>query len=219
MSDNLSETSICNMALGRIGAKRINNLDDAEETKQEAILCRLHYKQTRDALIRSHWWRFARSRKTLSANTTSPDFEWDNAYDLPNDFMRMWLKPFEDNSIGFHNTRRTYSLEGKQLLSDEGTMEIRYIRKVTDVTEFDPLFVEVLVLQLALKMVIPLAGGGRNGMAMRQTLLLELFGKGGLMSRVRAMDKSETRTLGRADASTWNDSLRISSGDPARNFS
>jgi hypothetical protein len=207
------------MALGRIGAKRINDLDDASDTKNEAILCRLHYKQTRDALIRSHWWRFARSRKTLSANTTSPDFEWDNAYDLPNDFMRMWLKPFEDNSIGFHNTRRTYSLEGKQLLSDEGTMEIRYIRKVTDVTEFDPLFVEVLVLQLALKMVIPLAGGGRNGMAMRQTLLLELFGKGGLMSRVRAMDKSETRTLGRADASTWNDSLRISSGDPARNFS
>lgn len=225
MSDNLSETKICNMALGRIGAKRINDLDDASDKKNEAIQCRLHYKQTRDALIRSHWWRFARSRATLSQNAEytadTTTFEWDFAYDLPNDFLRMWLKPFEDNSIGFHNTRRTYSLEGKQLLSDEGTMEIRYIKKVTDVTEFDPLFVEVLVLQLALKMVIPLAGGGREGMVMRQTLVIELFGtpaQPGLMSRVRAMDKSETRTLGRADASVWNDSLRISSGDPARNF-
>jgi hypothetical protein len=223
MSDNLSETGICNMALGRIGEKRINDFTNSDEAGTPAIQCRLHYNQTRDALIRSHWWRFARSRATLSQNAEytadTTTFEWDFAYDLPNDYLRMWLKPFEDNSIGFHNTRRTYSLEGKQLLSDEGTMEIRYIRKVTDVTEFDPLFVEVLVLQLALKMVIPLAGGGRVGMAMRETLVQELFSRGGLMSRVRAMDKSETRTLGRADASTWNDSLRISSGDPARNFS
>jgi hypothetical protein len=36
-------------------------------------------------------------------------------------------------------------------------MEIRYIRQVTDPTVFDPLFVEVLVLQLALKLVMPLS--------------------------------------------------------------
>jgi hypothetical protein len=98
---------------------------------------------------RPHWWRFARSRVELSQNTTDPDFEWAYAYDLPNDFLRMWLKPYEDNNTGHDNTRYTYSMEGTQLLSDETTMKIRYIKRVTDVPTFDPLFVEVLVLQLA----------------------------------------------------------------------
>ena len=58
----ISETSICNMALGRLGSKRINDFDDTDESSLPIVQCRLHYEQTRDALIRSHWWRFARGR-------------------------------------------------------------------------------------------------------------------------------------------------------------
>jgi|GEM_PF-1235381 len=202
------------MALGRIGAKRINDYDDASEDSVEAIQCRLHYEQTRDALLRSHWWRFARARETLSANTTAPTFEWTYAYDLPNDFLRMYLEPYEDNSSGFHKSPYTYSLEGKQLLSDESSMQIRYIRKVIDPNEFDPLFVEVLVLQLAIKLVMPLA----QDKVLRREMQEELYGRGGLMAKVRAMDNAETNTLGRADRELWNDA-RVTSGNPLKNYS
>jgi hypothetical protein len=208
-----SETEICNMALGRIGAKRISGFTDNNEDNPQIVQCRLHYTQTRDALLRSHWWRFARSRVALSANTTSPTFEYDNAYDLPNDFLRLWLKPFEDNDWGRNNSKYTYSLEGKQLLSNESTMKIRYIRKVTDVTEFDPLFTEVLVLKLALKMVMPLS----QDMKLYQGLYAEMRD---IMRRVRVVDKQETNTVGDADRGLWNDARFIGSGgNPAKSHS
>jgi len=197
----MGPTEICNMALGRLGAKRINDYDDASDTKPEAIQCRLHYEQTRDALIRSHWWRFARARATLSANATDPDFEYDYAYDLPVDFLRM-KKPYEAD--GVTELLYTYSLEGKQLLSNETSMDIEFIKKVTDTTLFDPLFIEVLVLQLALKMVMPLT----QDKVLRRELHEELYGtpqQRGLMARVRVIDKEETNTTSRKP--TWNDTF------------
>jgi len=197
----MGPTEICNMALGRLGAKRINDYDDASDTKPEAIQCRLHYEQTRDALIRSHWWRFARARATLSANATDPDFEYDYAYDLPVDFLRM-KKPYE--AYGVTELLYTYSLEGKQLLSNETSMDIEYIKKVTDPNQFDPLFIEVLVLQLALKMVMPLT----QDKVLRRELHEELYGtpqQRGLMARVRVIDKEETNTTSRKP--TWNDTF------------
>jgi hypothetical protein len=205
------------MALGRIGANRINDLNDDTETSQEAILCRLFYAQTRDALQRSNLWRFARARETLSPNTVSPDFEYSYAYDLPSDFLRM-ISIFEDNDDGANISRYTYSLEGKQLLSDEDSMEIRYIRQVTDPTVFDPLFVEVLVLQLALKLVMPLS----QDKVLRRELYTELWGPPrnlSVMARVRALDKQETNTLGRADMDRWIDTFVAGSGNPLKRYS
>jgi len=190
----LSETKICNAALARIGSKRLNDLDT--DTSPQAIQCRTHYEITRDSLIRSHFWRFASARATLVQDADTPDFEWDYQYILPNDFLRM-KSIYEDRFSGVNLC--SYALEGQRLLTNESSMEIRYIRKVTDVTEFDPLFVEVLVLQLALKLVSGLAGGAPN---LQDILQRELAM---LMPSVRALDRQETNTAGQDEASTWND--------------
>ena len=205
---SLSETGICNMALGRIGAKRINSIEDATDDKAEAIHCRLHYSLTRDSLIRSHWWRMARARATLSQNATDPDFEWDYAYDLPVDFLRM-KKPWDGDLSGSDVQWYTYSLEGTQLLSNETSMEIQYIKRVTDPTKYDPLFVEVFVLTLAMKLIMPLAGAGKEAILMRNELNIELQN---LMAKVRTIDKQETNTQGRTDVTTWNDAMRSGQG-------
>jgi hypothetical protein len=144
----------------------------------------------------------------LSANTTDePLSEWDYAYDLPTDFLRM-KKPYEGVVSGETELEYTYSLEGKQILSNESSMKIRYIKRVTDPPSFDPLFVEVLVLQLALKMLFPIAGAGREAIILRRELMVELWGtpgQPGLMARVRALDKQETNTVGRNSLTSWND--------------
>jgi hypothetical protein len=224
-AEALDDTKICNMALGRLGANTIDSFEDDTDTQPEAIQCRIHYAQTRDELIRSHWWRMARARATLSQNAAytadTTTFEWTYAYDLPTDFLRM-KKPFENTVPGNLELRYSYSLEGKQILSNESTMKIRYIKRVTDPTDFDPLFVKVFVIELALKMIIPLGGGGKGGEALRRGLLQDLWGGGGvpgLMSRVRALDKQETNTTGRADRFTWNDARMVGSGDPSKRYS
>lgn len=187
---SISPTSICNQALGKLGAKRINDLDDTSEKSLVAIQCRLHYEPTRDALLRSHWWRFARARKVLSKDTNDPDFEWDNQFILPNDFLRFRSIYEED---GTTSKSRRHAIEGQRLLTNLSTVSLRYIRKVTDPTEFDPLFVKVLVLLLADEMIGPLAGGDARIQEKIDGGLKEL------MPKVQAVDSDETDTGGRSD--------------------
>ena len=203
-----SNTSICNQALGRLGSLRINNFEDADEGSPQAIQCRLHFESTRDALIRSYKWRFAAARKILSQDTETPEFEWDFQYLLPNDFMAM--KSIYENRFSDNNFRN-YALEGNLLLTNESEMSIRYVKKVTDASKFDPLFVEVLVLLLADKLIGPLAGGD----ARIQKKIDDALDK--LIPTVRALDGQETNTAGRSESFTWNDA-RFSgrSTDPSR---
>jgi hypothetical protein len=204
LSEALTETSICNMALDELGANRIKgNVDD--EQSVQAIKCRTHYETTRDALIRSHKWRFASGRKTLTVSATTPDFEWDFQYPLPDDFMSM--KSIYEGRFSDENYR-PYALEGNILLTNEDSMEIRYVKKVTDVTKFDSLFLEVFVVSLALKMVV-LAGATPK---IKEGLSIDLSR---LMVRVRAMDGQETNTAGRLESGTWNDA-RYGNNNPAR---
>ncbi len=203
LSETLSETSICNQALGRIGGLQIKNVET--DTSPQAIQCRLHYEQTRDSLIRSYSWRFASERATLSAGDT-PDFEWDNAFTLPTDFMA--LKSIYEGRFSSSNFRN-YAIEQDEILTNEDEMEIRYTKKVTDVSEFDPLFVKVFILLLADVLIGPLAGGDARIQKKISDALDEL------MPAVRALDGQETNTAGRFESRTWNDA-RFQGRDPAR---
>lgn len=197
-----SETELCNQALGRIGALQIDNFDT--DPSVQAVQCRLHYAQARDALLRSHWWRFASARVALTESSTAPDFEWDNQFALPDDLLA-FKSVFEDNNTPNRNTRRSYALEGNLLLTNEDEAEIRYVKQVTDVALFDSLFTEVLVLQLALKLIMPLAQDKVARRDLQDELLV-------LMSRVRTMDRQEANTQGRNDIDAWIDARLISQG-------
>jgi len=338
-----SELDICNMALGKCGVKQITDALLTANTEPRAIQCNLHYAQTRDALLRSHWWRFAGARAdirlvtngnfanwtsdnpddwtvtgevagtdevsevgsgegyggtglrkcniysttdgegiyitqtittvvgieykfsininkitegevgvnglptgdetydsigiktiTFTADDTSidlviaggtalatdvtfdnisvyvvPIFEWTYGYRLPTDFLAM--RSVYGGGV-LLNTPYSYALEGKFLYSSENEMEIRYIKQVTAVTDFDPLFLEVFVLQLALKMIFPIAGVGSAGRAMAADIKEELYGRGGLMAKVRALDRQESEKIGRADKRLWNNSRSANFG-------
>lgn len=196
MASPTTELEIDNMALGRIGAKAITQaqLDAVPITDVRAQHCDRHYDQTRDALIRSHWWRFASDRAELEAVDDFDDFEWDNAFDLPDDFLRM-KSIFEDNNTTNKTSILPYALEDKILLYSESSCEIRYIKQVTTVADFDPLFIETFVLQLSLKLIPPLSGVGSAGQSLLKEIKDELYGRDGVMARVRVIDRQETNTI------------------------
>jgi hypothetical protein len=192
------------MALAGLGATRINSFEDASETKNEAIYCRLFYEQTKKALLRSHFWRFARARAQLSESTDSPAFEWDNQFQLPNDFLRV-RSVFQDNATAGNITVNSYALEGNLLLTNETSIDLRYIKDVTDPTEFDPLFIEVFVLMLRLKLAMPLSQDPK----LEQTVEAQLIP---IMRKVRAMDREEADTIRRAERRTWIDARYTNDG-------
>ncbi len=179
------------MSLGRIGAKRLNVL--ATDSSVEATHCNLHYEQTRDALLKSHIWRFALGRSELSEDTESPDFEWNHQYILPDDYLRQ---------VGLYGTENSYAMEGQRLLTNDDEVNLRYIRKITDPAKFTPLYVEVLVLQLAIKLVMPLS----QDKVLRRELLDELAP---LLADAKMVNRTETNTVGKDELDTWNDSRLV----------
>jgi hypothetical protein len=183
------------MSLDKLGASRINNFEDSTENSPQARKCRTHFEQTRDALVRSHYWRFASARATLSQDTVDPDFEYDNQFILPSDFMRH-KSVFASNGTPNGNLKVSYAIEGDRLLTNETAINLRYIKKVTDPTKFDELFTEVLILKLALKLV---ALSGANP-KMTETVGLELAS---VMPQVRALDRQETNNIGRLNRRPW----------------
>ncbi len=189
----LSKTEICNLALSDVGIKQITDFND--DSSAQAIQCRLHYDPTLEALLRSYYWPFAAAREELSQDTVDPVFEWDNQFILPTDFL--YLRSIFDDSPG-RKSRRSHAIEGKRLLTNDNTAQIRYTRMVTDPTEFDPLFVQVFVKQLALKFT-SLAGATPK---IRESIKDDLAR---LMPSVRALSRQEANLEGRSDAETWVD--------------
>jgi hypothetical protein len=193
----MGPTEICNQALARIGAKRINDFGDSSDNKTEALYSRLFYEQTAKALMRSHFWRFAKDRVQLSQDTVTPSFQWTYQYHLPSDFLRAMLV-YDGSDAPDGHTYYTYELEGDKLMTTESTVYLKYIKWVSDVPSWDSLFVEVMVLMLAKKVAMPLT----QNVKLKEDIERELEM---WMRRVRAMDREEGETIGRYDLLTWND--------------
>ena len=49
-----------------------------------------------------------------------------------------------------------YSTQGRVLLTDQSSAKILYVAKITDTTQFDALFVDVLTAKLALDLCYPI---------------------------------------------------------------
>jgi hypothetical protein len=196
----LTETSLVNMALGKIGAKQIaTGYTIDTDTTPDGLQAALHYDQTRDALLRSFIWRFATGRASLQMDSVVPAFEYSAQFLLPTDFLRMISVYSDEVENAEQITEDSYAIDGKKLLIDETAVNIRYIKQITDVTLFDPLFVEVLILQLALKLLHPLAGTDTT--QMKQGLNEELRQ---VMSSARLVSFSETNNAGENNSPSWN---------------
>lgn len=202
------ETEICNLALDRIGAKRIGSIDST--TAPQAEKCRLHYYHIRNVLQRAHKWRFNADRAKLAqdaswdTDNSDQQFEWDYRYTLPSDFIA--LRSIYSSS-GDRRDRATYStaIEGNYLYSNDSSCYIRYSKKVTDPAKFDPLFIEVLKLKLAIELYYGIAGSGPVGVLERLHEELK-----NTMRQVRAMDRQEQNLIGRDAASRWLDARNVS---------
>ena len=75
-----------------------------------------------------------------------PEFEYDHAYSLPTDCLRV-IKTTEEDDI--------FVIEGNRLLTNETSMKIQYIAQITTTTEFSTGFIMALCYKLAAEMTIP----------------------------------------------------------------
>lgn len=111
------------------------------------MLCSTLYAYLRDEVMGETSWRFATKRASLAPNGTTPPYEFSFTFDLPNDCLRP-LVP-EDDSI-------TWVVEGTQILSNEPSINLKYIYRNTDESTWDARFCEVLAWRLAMELALGL---------------------------------------------------------------
>lgn len=151
--------SICNMALTRCGAAPITALDDEND---KARLCLEYYEATVQGMLRRHPWNFAIRRVALAEDSETPLNEWAHQFPLPAD-------PYCISPIQVNCGDEDFLIEGRMILTDSASVNLRYVARVNE-ADFDPLFVEALVLQLASKFMYRLTVSDSSRQAIVQEL-------------------------------------------------
>lgn len=77
----MDQTTICNMALQAAGLR--DNIMDINENSNEAVKCRAQWDTTRDVLLASAKWSFARRTAALSLYKTAGTGPWTSDYPAP----------------------------------------------------------------------------------------------------------------------------------------
>jgi hypothetical protein len=139
-----SVVDMCNSALNLLGASTISALTD---DSKNARLCNQRYEPVRNRVFRSHAWNCLHKRVQLAQNSTAPVVEYSFAYALPSDCLRV-LK-VHNGSTDSIKSDIDYKLEGKNIVTNEGTVFIIYIAKITDPNEYDTYLQESISHQLA----------------------------------------------------------------------
>ena len=139
-----SVVDICNSALNLLGASTISALTD---DSKNARLCNQRYEPVRNRVFRSHAWNCLHKRVQLAQNSTAPVIEYSNAYSLPSDCLRV-LKVHNGTTDSIASSI-DYKLEGRNIVTDEGTIYLIYIALITDPNEYDSYLQESISHQLA----------------------------------------------------------------------
>ena len=139
-----SVVDMCNSALNLLGASTISALTD--DTKN-ARLVNQRYEPVRNRVFRSHSWNCLHKRIQLARNSTAPVVEYSYAYALPSDCLRV-LK-IHNGTTDSIASALDYKLEGRNIVTDEGTVYLIYIALDTDPNNYDVYLQESISHQLA----------------------------------------------------------------------
>ena len=135
-----SKVAIANLALQKLGVKRIESLTQDTPNARSINAC---FDAMRDSLLRRYDWSFAIKRDSIAADGDYDEWgDWD-AYTKPNDYIRL----LRDNESG---VAVDWKIEGDFILSMDGSpLEIRYIARIEDPNKYDSAFIEALACMIA----------------------------------------------------------------------
>ena len=139
-----SVVDICNSALNLLGASTISALTD---DNKNARLCNQRYEPIRNRVFRSHNWNCLIKRVQLAQDSTGPVIEYTYGYTLPSDCLRV-LKVHNGTTDSIASAL-DYKVEGRKIVTDEGTVYLVYVALDTDPTNYDSYLYEAVSHQLA----------------------------------------------------------------------
>lgn len=170
-----SVVDICNEAMDLLGANIIASLT---ENSKEARLCNRRFETVRDAVLRSHPWNVAITRTSLAKDSADPAFGFANQFTLPTDpyclrVISFWNSTV-NNEVAAYDSNVMFKIEGRKVLSNEGSCSITYIARITDTEEYDSLLSSAIAHKLASEVAYAITGSNSVSQAMQGMYELRL---------------------------------------------
>jgi len=170
-----SVVDICNEAMDLLGAATITALT---ENSKEARLCNRRFETVRDAVIRAHPWNVAITRASLAKDSETPAFGFANQFTLPTNpyclrVLSFWNSNI-DSDVAPYDSEVMFKIEGRKVLSNEGTCKITYLARVTDTETYDPLLSSTIAHKLAAETAYAITGSTTVSQSMQQLYELRL---------------------------------------------
>ena len=146
-----SKVDLANEALLLLGANTITSFTDNDSN---AVLVNRFYEGERDALLRSHRWNCAVTTVNLASLVDTPIIDWKYKFTLPTD--PYCLRVLDVRTVT-GDIKLDFEIQGRELLTEETTVDITYIKRLEDATQFDALLYQALVFRMAWKLAYPIA--------------------------------------------------------------
>jgi hypothetical protein len=156
-----SKTDLVNSAFIKLGEATVSNVDTDPNTP--ARVMKAQYDLKRRELLRKYQWNFAIKRSSLAPDATSPAFGYANRFLVPTDCIK-FLGVYDESDPGYQvnysGSRTPHKLEGGFILADDNPLNVFFVRDVTDVSLFDPMFFEALAWKLAIECGLAITNDG-----------------------------------------------------------
>lgn len=151
-----SKVEVCNLALSLISQEAVVDIDAPKSNNE--VICAKWYEQSRRKALSSHPWNFAQ-RMALAPQTTVPAFGYEQAFQLPADYLRIvqigntretFVTNFTNYKIIYENDVNTIQINFEGNGGGTGSLPIIYMKNEIIVLRFSPWFVDYMAHELAL---------------------------------------------------------------------
>ena len=133
-----SKVTIANLALLQLGEEPIVSFDDGSDSANRVSVL---YDEAVLSVLSKGAWSFATFRAELAALTTTPEWEFSYAFQLPTNPKLLKLLKINGNEMQdvYHK------VEQDHLLINTSAVKIKYLGSVTDSGSFNEFFKDTLV--------------------------------------------------------------------------
>ena len=139
-----SVSEICRQAILRVGSA-----DAFKPFGEPMALATSLYDQTRNEVLSDYDWQFARTQTTITADAAAPAFGYLKRYLLPTGT----LKVLRVNGVDEDENFGKWEIVSGYLHTNEvSPVQVESISIVTDVAKYPPVFLNVLIVTLAMKL-------------------------------------------------------------------
>ena len=135
-------------ALRLLGDDPITSLT---EDSERARLVNAIYEEVRNEVTRAAMWNCAKDRQVLASLATTPAFGWSYYHQLPSTCLRVI-------DVLSGDIRIDHEVEGRKIMTDVSSVNLIFLKKISDPNDMDALFIGAYTAKLAAELAEPVTG-------------------------------------------------------------